>query len=210
VAENIFGKASALILAGAGVLGISYGIAKYVTDFEAAKGEIQNLRGQIAQLHEVLAKAQFGGDPTRIDRLEARIGELEKKLEARGIAATVPAVAAPVASTIKAHLDAGGFDGVASDGSARWPFRVTNVRLGADFQFEAAIEWTTMKSQHLIRGRYSDTSLFFKEVEFIKKGSNNVIGCEYTLASQRPDGLSGTYEKCDGNAAGGTIDVKWW
>jgi hypothetical protein len=214
VADNIFGKASALILTGAGVLGISYGIAKYVTDFEAAKGEIQNLRGQIAQLHEVLSKAQFGTDAARIDRLEARIGELEKKLEASASApaATVAAApaAAPSATTIKAHLDAGGFDGAASDGTTRWPFRVTNVRLGADFQFEASLEWTTMKSQHLIKGRYSDTSLFFKEVDFIKKGNNNVIGCEYTLASQRPDGLSGTYENCDGNAAGGTIDVKWW
>ncbi|KQZ79110.1 hypothetical protein ASD64_12170 [Mesorhizobium sp. Root157] len=209
MADNIFGKASALILTGAGVLGISYGIAKYVTDFEAAKGEIQNLRGQIAQLHEVLAKTQFGSDPARIDRLEARIGELEKKLEARESTAA-PVAPAPAAATIKAHLDAGGFDGTASDGTARWPFRVTDVRLGADFQFEAAIEWTTMKSQHLIRGRYSDTSLFFKEVEAIKAGNNTVIGCEYTLASQRPDGLSGTYEKCDGNAAGGTIDVKWW
>lgn len=210
MADNIFGKVSALILTGAGVLGVSYGIAKYVTDFEAAKGEIQNLRGQIAQLHEVLSKAQFGTDPARIDRLEARIGELEKKLEAQASTPVAANVSAPAASTIKAHLDAGGFDGNASDGSTRWPFRVTNVRLGTDFQFEAALEWTTMKAQHLIRGRYSDTSLFFKEVDFIKKGNNNVIGCEYTLASQRPDGLSGTYENCDGNAAGGTIDVKWW
>ena len=211
MAENIFGKVSALILTGAGVLGISYGIAKYVTDFEAAKGEIQNLRGQIAQLHEVLAKAEFGSDSARIDRFESRIAEIEKKLAAGSPAATAPsAVAAPATTTIKAHLDAGGFDGAASDGTTRWPFRVTDVRLGADFQFEAALEWTTMKSQHLIKGRYSDTSLFFKEVDFIKKGNNNVIGCEYTLASQRPDGLSGTYGNCDGNAAGGTIDVKWW
>jgi hypothetical protein len=58
--ENIFVKAGAVVVTIAGVLGIGYTVAKYATDFDAAKAEIQNLRGQIEQLHEVLSKTQFG------------------------------------------------------------------------------------------------------------------------------------------------------
>ena len=63
--ENIFVKAMAGVVTVATVLGIGYTVAKYATDFEAAKAEIQNLRGQITQLHEVLGKAQFGGEGPR-------------------------------------------------------------------------------------------------------------------------------------------------
>lgn len=63
--ENIFVKAMAGVVTVATVLGIGYTVAKYATDFEAAKAEIQNLRGQISQLHEVLGKAQFGGEGPR-------------------------------------------------------------------------------------------------------------------------------------------------
>lgn len=65
VTENIFVKAMAGVVTVATVLGIGYTVAKYATDFEAAKAEIQNLRGQITQLHEVLGKAQFGGEGPR-------------------------------------------------------------------------------------------------------------------------------------------------
>ncbi|MBV2183571.1 MAG: collagen-like protein [Rhizobium sp.] len=63
--DNIFVKAMAGVVTVAAVLGIGYTVAKYATDFEAAKAEIQNLRGQITQLHEVLGKAQFGGEGPR-------------------------------------------------------------------------------------------------------------------------------------------------
>lgn len=58
--DNIFGKTVAAIVTIGTVFGVTYGAAKYVTDFEAAKVEIANLRGQITQLHEVLAKLQSG------------------------------------------------------------------------------------------------------------------------------------------------------
>lgn len=58
--DNVFIKAGAVIITIAGVLGIGYPVAKYATDFEAAKAEIQNLRGQVASLHEVLSKVQLG------------------------------------------------------------------------------------------------------------------------------------------------------
>lgn len=206
--DSIFVKAGAVILTGAGVLGVAYGIAKYVTDFEAAKAEIQNLRGQIAQLHEVLAKAEFGQDGGRIDRLEQQVAELTKAVAEPATPADGSQPGSSQA-TIAAHLKAGGFDGVASDGTSRWPFRATDIRLGDGGQFEAIVEWTTLNAEHRIKGRYSDEDLFFKEVEFVRKGGN-VLGCEYTLTAAREKGLSGTYRNCDGNAAGGTIDITWW
>lgn len=84
MSDSIFTRASAIVLSAAGVLGLGYGIAKYVTDFEAAKNEIQNLRGQIAQLHEVMAKMQFGADPARIDRIELQVTELGKAVVTLG------------------------------------------------------------------------------------------------------------------------------
>lgn len=203
--DSIFVKAGAVILTAAGVLGVAYGIAKYVTDFEAAKAEIQHLRGQIAQLHEVLAKAQFGQDASRIDRLEKQVAELSKG----NAGSAEPVDDAPPQITVAAHLASGGFDGVASDGNSRWPFRATDIRLQEGRKFEATVEWTTLNAAHRIKGRYSDRDLFFKEVEFVKKGGN-VLGCEYTLNAAREKGLSGTYRNCDGNAAGGTIDITWW
>ncbi|CAH0343229.1 hypothetical protein RHI9324_04962 [Rhizobium sp. CECT 9324] len=58
VTESIFMKASAGAITVVSVLGIGYTVAKYATDFEAAKAEIQNLRGQIVQLHDILQKTQ--------------------------------------------------------------------------------------------------------------------------------------------------------
>jgi hypothetical protein len=202
--DSFYTKAAAIVLTAAGVLGVAYGIAKYVTDFEAAKSEIQNLRGQIAQLHEVLSKAQFGTDAGRIERLEKQVAELSKAREGAPVAAAAVAAKPSVAERLKA----GGFDGVASDGKTRWPFRAKDVRLSGE-TFEAVVEWTTLNAEHRVKGRYSDATLFFKEVEFVRKG-NNVLGCEYTLTSARADGLSGSYRNCDGNASGGTIDVTWW
>lgn len=229
MSDSFFTKASAIVLTGAGVLGVGYGVAKYVTDFEAAKGEIQNLRGQIAQLHEVLSKVQFGADPARIERLETQVNELGKAVTtlgdtfadamASGAAdAAAPVLPAPVASppaagtdamSIEALVKAGGFGGSATDGSQTWPFRVADISFGEGTSFEAVVEWTTLDSAHRIRGDYSGERLFFKEMEFVRKGKNHVLGCEYTLDSLQGDGLSGTFANCDGNFSGGTVEVKW-
>jgi hypothetical protein len=226
--DGFFNKASAIVLTAAGVLGVGYGIAKYVTDFEAAKGEIQNLRGQIAQLHEVLSKVQFGTDPARIERLEVQVNELGKAVTTLGdtfaeamtsgaaaSAATsnptpaLPAVAALTGESIAAKLRAGGFSGSASDGKETWPFKVGEVRLLEGTAFEAVLEWTSLDSVHGIAGDYADGRLFFKETKFVRKGNNHVLGCEYALTSFTPDGVSGTFGNCDGNFSGGTIEVKW-
>ena len=71
MADSFLSKAGALILSGAALLGVAYGGAKYVADFEAAKAEIQSLRGQIVQLQELLTKAQTGWDPARMERRSA-------------------------------------------------------------------------------------------------------------------------------------------
>ena len=76
MADSFLSKAGALILSGAALLGVAYGGAKYVADFEAAKAEIQSLRGQIVQLQELLTKAQTGWDPARMERIEAQLAEL--------------------------------------------------------------------------------------------------------------------------------------
>lgn len=223
MSDSFFTKASAIVLTAAGVLGVGYGIAKYVTDFEAAKGEIQNLRGQIAQLHEVLSKVQFGADPARIERLEMQVNELGKAVTtlgdtfasavSSGAAVVPPPASVPAAPTAHASMEsrlrAGGFSGSATDGTETWPFRVADVRLGDGSSFEAVVEWTTLDSAHRITGDYSDERLFFKETEFIRKGKNHVLGCEYTLTSWQSDGISGTFGNCDGNFSGGTVEVKW-
>ena len=74
---DFLAKAAALVMTCAGVLGVAYGIAKYVNDFENAKAEIQNLRGQITQLHEVLAKTQSKVDDGRLERLEKQVAALQ-------------------------------------------------------------------------------------------------------------------------------------
>ena len=222
MSDSFFTKASAIVLTAAGVLGVGYGIAKYVTDFEAAKGEIQNLRGQIAQLHEVLSKVQFGADPARIERLETQVNELGKAVATLGdtfaqvassgaaaVPATGPQPAAASDVSIETRLKSGGFNGVATDGKEKWPFRVADVRLVEGTKFEGVVEWTTLDSTHRIRGDYSDQRLFFKEIEFVRKGNNHVLGCEYTLTSFRSDGISGTFDNCDGNFSGGTVVVTW-
>lgn len=56
--ESYIYKAAAGVLTVASVLGIGYTVAKYATDFEAAKAEIQNLRGQVTQLQDILQKTQ--------------------------------------------------------------------------------------------------------------------------------------------------------
>lgn len=199
---DFFTKAAALLMTAAGVLGVAYGIAKYVNEFENAKAEIQNLRGQITQLHEVLAKGQVGNNDGRLDRLELQVSEL--------LNAEVPAKSEATAQMpIAEHLKSGEFSGTATDGKSVWPFRASNIRLANGNRFEADVEWLTLDALHRVEGRYSATNLFFKETEFLKQGSN-VLGCEYTLDLPRENGLSGTYRNCDGNASGGTIDVKWW
>lgn len=220
MSDNFFNKASAIVLTAAGVLGIGYGVAKYVTDFEAAKGEIQNLRGQIAQLHEVLSKVQFGADPARIERLEAQVNELGKAVVTLGDtfaeamtsganAASVPPTqpAVPLTS-IEARLKAGRLTGSASDGTDRWPFRISEVTLLNGTNFEAVVEWITLGSSHRIKGDYSQERLFFKETEIVRPGSNHVLGCEYTLASSQNGSLSGTFSNCDGNFSGGTVEIQ--
>ncbi|MGB3415777.1 MAG: hypothetical protein WBA36_03825 [Mesorhizobium sp.] len=223
MSDNFFNKASAIVLTAAGVLGVGYGVAKYVTDFEAAKGEIQNLRGQIAQLHEVLSKVQFGADPARIERLEAQVNELGKAVTTLGDtfaeamtsganAATAP-LQQPVANvaggvSTDARLKAGDLAGSASDGKERWPFRIADVRFLDGSSFEAVLEWTTLDSMHRIEGDYSPARLFFKETEFLRKGKNHVLGCEYTLEPSGNGGLSGTFGNCDGNFSGGTVEIR--
>jgi hypothetical protein len=199
--ETYLSRAGAIVLSGAALLGVAYGIAKYVADFEAAKAEIQSLRGQIVQLQELLTKAQSGWDVARIERLEKEVAEL------RGAAAMQPA---PVLEekSIADHLASGGFGGSASDGKSTWPFRASKLTMGDNAQFEAEIEWVNLDAVHRIRGNYSDKTLFFKEVEVIKAG-NNVIGCEYTLDASRPGGMSGVYRNCEGDASGGTIVLEW-
>lgn len=198
--ETYLSRAGAIVLSGAALLGVAYGIAKYVADFEAAKAEIQSLRGQIVQLQELLTKAQSGWDVARIERLEKEVADLRAQL---GQAA--PAVEE---KSIADHLASGGFGGSASDGKSTWPFRASNLTMGDNAQFEAEIEWVNLNAVHRIRGNYSDKTLFFKEVEVIKAG-NNVIGCEYTLDSNRPGGMSGVYRNCEGDASGGTIELEW-
>lgn len=66
--DNIFGKTVAAIVTLGTVFGVTYGAAKYVTDFEAAKVEIANLRGQITQLHEILARLQSAPVLTKGER----------------------------------------------------------------------------------------------------------------------------------------------
>ena len=196
---NLLSKAGALVLTGAAILGVAYGMAKYVNDFENAKAEIQNLRGQITQLHEVLAKTQSSNDTSRIERLEQQVAELKAAIEK----------ANPAQVSVADRIRSGLFSGTATDGKQVWPFRATNIRLLGNNEFEADVDWQTLNAVHRIKGRYSDDSLFFKEVDFVKKG-NNVIGCEYTLETQQTNGLSGTYRNCDGGASGGTIEVRWF
>lgn len=199
MAETFLSKAGAVVLSGAAILGVAYGVAKYVADFEAAKTEIQNLRGQITQLHELLAKGQGGSvDVARIERLEKEVAELRVKA---GIAVAMPP------ENLGERL-AAGFNGKAGDNSGSWPFRATNVKMLDNGQFEADLEWVSLDAIHRIRGKFTDRSLFFKEVEKIKAG-NNVIGCEYTLDTVRPDGLEGTWRNCDASTGGGTIQLSW-
>lgn len=198
MSESFLSKAGAVVLSGAAILGVAYGVAKYVADFEAAKSEIQSLRGQVTQLQDLLSKSQAGVDVSRIERLEKEVAELRVKA---GIIAEMPA------TTIGERL-AAGFNGKAGDNSGSWPFRVTNVKLLGNSEFEADLEWVSLDAIHRIRGRFTDRSLFFKEVEKIKAG-NNVIGCEYTLEVVRTDGLDGTWRNCDANAGGGTIEMHW-
>lgn len=195
---DFLAKAAALVMTCAGVLGVAYGIAKYVNDFENAKAEIQNLRGQITQLHEVLAKTQSKVDDGRLERLEKQVAALQE-------AGTHQVAAKPVGE----YLAAGRFSGTATDGASVWPFRASNVRLEAGNRFEADLEWLTLDAVHRVEGLFSDSKLTFKETEFVKKG-NNVIGCEYTLDTPRNGGLFGTYRNCEGNASGGTVEVTWW
>lgn len=223
MSDSFFNKASAIVLTAAGVLGVGYGVAKYVTDFEAAKGEIQNLRGQIAQLHEVLSKVQFGTDPARIERLETQVNELGKAVATLGDTfaeamtsgasaasgtVTEPAAAAVPTGSIEDQLKAGKLSGNASDGKDKWPFRIADVTLLDGMNFEAIVEWTTMGSAHRIKGDYSPARLFFKETEVVRAGSNRVLGCEYTLAPSQNGGLSGTFSNCGGNFSGGTVEIQ--
>lgn len=209
MAENLQGilsKAGAVVLTGAAILGVAYSGAKYIAAFEAAQAEIQNLRGQVAQLQDLLTRAQSSWDPSRLERLEKQVAEIATQLD--GIQEKAKPATAPQAS-IEHRLTAGGFGGSATDTRTVWPFRVTNLKMTPDSQFEAEIEWVTLKAVHRIRGSFSDKSLFFKEIEIIKEG-NNVIGCEYSLNAIHPDGMSGSYQNCDGGATGGTIELKWW
>lgn len=198
---NFMAKAAAVVMSAAGILGVAYGIAKYVNDFENAKAEIQNLRGQITQLHEVLAKTQWDDERQRLDEAERQIAELKQAM------AAPPAAQAPKA--VRDHLASGQFSGTASDGTSVWPFRVSSIMFAGDNEFEADLEWPTLKAVHRIKGRYSASSIFFKEMAFIKQG-NNVLGCEYTLEKPSTEGLSGAYRNCDENASGGIVDLKWF
>ena len=201
MADSFLSKAGALILSGAALLGVAYGGAKYVADFEAAKAEIQSLRGQIVQLQELLTKAQTGWDPARMERIEAQLAELRAQIGE-------PKAEAAQQKTVAEHLAAGGFGGKAGDNSASWPFRATNLKVMDNAQFEAELEWVSLDAVHRIRGNFSERTLYFKEVEAIKAG-NNVIGCEYTLDVVKPDGMDGTWRNCDGSTGGGTIELKW-
>ena len=200
MADSFLSKAGALILSGAALLGVAYGGAKYVADFEAAKAEIQSLRGQIVQLQELLTKAQTGWDPARMERIEAQLAELRAQVG--------EPQAATQQKTVAEHLAAGGFGGKAGDNSASWPFRATNLKVMDNAQFEAELEWVTLDAVHRIRGNFSERTLFFKEVEAIKAG-NTVIGCEYTLDTVKPDGMDGTWRNCDDGSSGGTIELLW-
>ena len=200
---NLLSKAGAVVLSGAAVIGVAYGMAKYVNDFENAKAEIQNLRGQITQLHEVLAKTQSNNEGARIERLEQQVAELKSNL------AQLPHQQIADKASVAERMRTGQFGGTATDGRQIWPFKASNITFSGDNEFEADIDWPTLDAIHRIKGRYSEASLFFKEVDFVKKG-NNVIGCEYTLDTTTSDGLSGTYRNCDQNASGGTISVKWF
>ena len=115
MADSFLSKAGALILSGAALLGVAYGGAKYVADFEAAKAEIQSLRGQIVQLQELLTKAQTGWDPARMERIEAQLAELRAQVG--------EPQAATQQKTVAEHLADGGFGGKAGDHSGSWPFR---------------------------------------------------------------------------------------
>ena len=200
MADSFLSKAGALILSGAALLGVAYGGAKYVADFEAAKAEIQSLRGQIVQLQELLTKAQTGWDPARMERIEAQLAELRAQVGEPQDATQQ--------KTVAEHLADGGFGGKAGDHSGSWPFRVANVKVMGNAQFEAELEWVTLDAVHRIRGNFSERTLFFKEVEAIKAG-NTVIGCEYTLDTVKPDGMDGTWRNCDDGSSGGTIELKW-
>lgn len=193
--ESFLSKAGAVVLSGAALLGIAYGVAKYVADFEAAKGEIQNLRGQITQLQDLLTKTQAGWDPSRLERLEKEVAELR---------AASPSVAQ---KSIGERLEAG-FSGKAGDNSGSWPFRATNMKLLDNGQFEADLEWISLNAVHRIRGNFTDKTLFFKEVEKIKAG-NNVIGCEYTLDIVNAVGMDGSWRNCEASTGGGTIQLFW-
>ena len=200
MADSFLSKAGALILSGAALLGVAYGGAKYVADFEAAKAEIQSLRGQIVQLQDLLTKAQTGWDPARMERIEAQLAELRAQVG--------EPQAATQQKTVAEHLAAGGFGGKAGDNSASWPFRATNLKVMDNAQFEAELEWVSLDAVHRIRGNFSERTLYFKEVEVIKAG-NTVIGCEYTLDTVKPDGMDGTWRNCDDGSSGGTIELLW-
>ncbi|MGB3391414.1 MAG: hypothetical protein WBA88_25945 [Pseudaminobacter sp.] len=198
---SLLSKAGALVLTGAAILGVAYGIAKYVNDFENAKAEIQNLRGQIAQLQDILARTQSASGDDRLDRIERDISELRDRISQQTKDAE--------ALSITDRLRTGQFSGTVTDGQRVWPFRASNITFTGGNEFEADIDWQTLDAVHHIKGRYSETSLFFKEIAFVKKG-NNVLGCEYTLETTQPSGLSGTYRNCDEGASGGTIEVRWF
>ncbi|MCO5062931.1 MAG: hypothetical protein M9924_00790 [Rhizobiaceae bacterium] len=204
--QGILGKVGAVVLTGAAILGVAYSGAKYIAAFEAAQAEIQNLRGQVAQLQDLLSKAQTSWDPARLERLEKQVAELSVRVDS---ASQIGGHAAETHASIEDHLRAGGFGGTATDTKTVWPFRVTNLTMTPDFQFEGEIEWVTLKATHRIRGNFSDKNLYFKEVEIIKQG-NNVIGCEYSLNEIQQDGMAGSYQNCDGGATGGTVSLKWW
>ena len=176
-------------------------MAKYVNEFQNAKAEIQNLRGQITQLHEIIEKTQNWDSNPRLINLEKQVSQLMAAADQK------PPAASP--KTIKAHLETGQFSGTASDGKNVWPFHVTKISMAPAGEFEAQVEWQTLDAIHRIKGQFSDTKLFFKETEFIKEG-NNVLGCEYTFTDPREDGLAGSYRNCDNGASGGTAEIKWW
>lgn len=199
---TLLSKAGAVVLSGAAVLGVAYGIAKYVNDFENAKAEIQNLRGQIAQLQDILSKTQSTSTDGRLDRMEMEIAGLKEQI------AQSPIKSAEKVS-IADRLRSGQFAGTATDGRQVWPFKASNVTLAGTDAFEADIDWQTLGAVHHIKGRFSEKSLFFKEVAFVKKG-NNVLGCEYTLETPLDNGLAGTYRNCDENASGGSVELRWF
>ena len=101
-----------------------------------------------------------------------------------------------------------GFSGVASKNGQSWPYKVRQVRMTGPNSFTASIAWTNLGAVHQIKGVLKNSTLFFKETAYIKRG-NALLGCEYTVPFRPAPVMKGSYAKCINGAAGkGSVTVK--